>query len=167
MDIVGWTKRFFFKICDKIEDRLASILAGGILLIALVVCIVFWEWLKAIHSLKMYGWSWLLILGISLISCCYTLYTVSENYKRIKDPSDIRNVIRKWWRHCTEQNPKQREFTLYFSAIDHKERLKKGSAKRYLREIVTKDAHCGVVREGPKTLIVKRKEYTVTVGPDG
>ena len=112
------------------------------------------------------GWMWLLILAVSLLACVYSLYVISKNFWRINDPKDIINVLSKWWRHCKGQNLQQSEFTLYFSSIDDKEKLKKGSAKKYLREIVSKDELWSVVREGSKTLTVKRKGYTLRVGSD-
>ncbi|HUT47292.1 MAG TPA: hypothetical protein VMX36_13490 [Sedimentisphaerales bacterium] len=124
------------------------------------------NWLISEHSLELYGWLWILVFGLFLFLIIYSLQCVLRGRGRLKDPKDVRNVLSKWWRHCTEQNSKQKEFTLYFSSIDDREKLKKGSAKKYLREIVN-DANWSIVREGPKTLTVKRKEYTVTVGLDG
>ena len=166
MDIRGWTKNFLLKVLNKIEEHVATVLAGAIFLIGSVLCIVFWEWAKTEHSLELYGWVWLSISLLFLLLLIYSLYSVCGKFRRIKEPSDVRNALSKWWRHCTDQCP-QKEFALYFAAIDRKEKLKRGSAKKYLREIIVNRGNWSIVREGSKTLAVRRKEYTFRVDADG
>ncbi len=156
MNIKGWIKRFWLKVLNKIEERLAGFMAGVIILVGLVLCAIFWEWAKAKHSLEVSGWVWLLLCLMSLFLLLHFVSIVFAKVRKIKDPADIRNVLYKWWRHTKERCPGQIEFTLYFSSIDKKERLEKGSAKKHLRQVVTKDGKWGVVREGPDTLMVRR-----------
>lgn len=164
MKIKEQTRKFISKVWDKIEDHLATVVAGGIILTASVLCIIFWEWAKAEHSLEMYGWVWVLLCIIGVFLLVYFILGIVKKLEKIKDPSDIRNALGKWWRHCKEQCLQQKEFTLYFSEIDKKEKLKKGSAKKYLREVITQDKWWGVVREGPKTLTIKRKSEILIGG---
>jgi len=133
MDIVGWIKRFFFKICDKIEDRLASLLAGLILLITLVVCIVCWEWLKAIHSLKMYGWLWIFILTICSLSIVYSLCCMLRDRGRLKNPCDIVSAIDAWLAAGVHQiHPVEIDTPYYFHEVEKELYLKRGSSLKYL-----------------------------------
>lgn len=167
MSVVGCTKSFCLKVWSKIVDHLAGFVACVIIVVFCTLCVTFWGWMKTKHQLNLYGWIWLIALLVLSFLTVIVLWVAFDYFTRIKDPKDVRNVLSKWWRHCTDQNRQQNEFTLYFSDIDKKEGLKKGSAKKYLREIVIKKDVWGVVREGSKTLTVKRKEFTVTIGEDG
>jgi len=164
--IIEHIKKFCLKIWDKIEDHFATVAAISIIGIFSVLCVIFWKWLNAKHSFEMYGWIWLLLFLAGLFLFVHFVCIMFDKVRKIKDPADIRNVLDKWWRHTKEQCPDQIEFTLYFSSIDKKERLRKGSSKKYLREIVTKDKIWRVVREGSDTLLVEcdppviEQEYT-------
>lgn len=153
-----WFKDFINRVKDKIIDHLATVVASGLITITVILCLIFWEWLKAEHSLEMCGFLWLLVLLVSLTSLIYCLYTVSHHLRKIKDPADIRNILSNWWRRCPERCARLNEFTLSFSSIDRKEILKKGSAKEYLPEIITKDEEWSIVRTGHETIQVKKKQ---------
>jgi len=147
---------FLRKIKDETVDRIVQVIAGIIIIVGLALCPIFWEWLIEKHSVELYGLVWLFLCLTGLILLICFVFIVFGKIRRIKDPADIRNVLYKWWRHTKERCPGQIEFTLYFSSIDKKERLEKGSAKKHLRQVVTKDGKWGVVREGPDTLMVRR-----------
>ncbi len=151
-----WFKDFIGRVKDKIIDHLAAVVASGIIAIIVILCAIFLEWLKAEHSLEMFGFLWFFVSLVFLAFLIYSLYSVSHHLVKIKEPDDIRNILSKWWRHCTDQCP-QKEFTLYFAAIDRKEKLKKGSAKKYLSEIITKDEEWSIVRTGHETIQVRKK----------
>jgi hypothetical protein len=144
MDIKGRIKKFCFKAF--IEDPLATVVKGGLILIVPTLCIIFWKWLTTKHSVEFYGLIWLLLSLAYVFLFVHFVYIMFDKVRRIKDPEDVRNVLKKWWRHTREQCPDQMEFTLYFSLIDKKERLRKGSSKKYLREIVIEDKIWRVIR---------------------
>ena len=152
-----WIKRFGQEIWVKIEDRLAWCLAVFVVAIFTMACLALKEQAFDKHAVEMYGWVWLLILSCIIFLAGYFLRDVFHRIKRIKDPGDIRNILSKWWRHCTEQC-QQNEYTLYYSLIDKREKLKRGSAKKYLREIITKGGSWRIVREGSETIIVRKKD---------
>jgi hypothetical protein len=155
-------KSFVLKIWDKVQDHLASYIARYILLllgvIFLIICFSLRKWAFTKHSLEIYGWGWLAISLLFLFLFGYLLYAVYKYFGRIKDPPDIRNVLDERCRRINEQcSEQQLELTLHFSLIDKEERLRKGSAKKYLREVVTRDGIWRVVREGPDTVLVERE----------
>ncbi len=148
----------FFKfrpIIDKIVEHFIGCLISAFFGIFVLSFAIFWKWARDEHTLVFYGWVWLLFCLGGLFLFFHFVFIILQRTKKIKDPTDIRNVLDKWWRHTEERCSGQQEFTLYFSSIDKTECLRKGSAKQYLREVVTKDGKWSVVREGPDTLLVK------------
>ena len=151
MNIKGLIKKFFINVLSKIADHIiVSIIAAGFLL-----CAIFWKWVTSKYSIELYGGIWLLFCLIFLLLILHFGFIMYDKFRKIKNPSDIRNILERCWREQEEETD-DLELTLFFSGFDKTEGLKKGSAKKYLRDIVTKDGKWGIVREGPDTLLVRR-----------
>jgi len=129
-------KKVCFKRLNKIADHLATVVATSIILIFSTSCIIFWEWLKTKHSLEMYGGCWLLlsILYVFLISCF--LLSVFREQRKPKDPQSIKNTLHKYLRHCTDNQKYTQENVFTFATIDKQQKLRRGSAKKYLKEVI-------------------------------
>ena len=98
MDIVERTKRFSLKVLDKIEDRLAAVVVGVILLVFLGLCSIFWGWAKSKRSLEMYGWTWLLISFLFVFLCAHFLRSLIYNTGRLNNSHDIINALDNWFK---------------------------------------------------------------------
>jgi hypothetical protein len=158
MDIIGWTKKFFSKICAKIEDRLASFLAGGILVIALVVCTVFWEWLKTKHSLEMFGWLWILILLAIAGLPIFFFWLITRKSRKVAyaDEDDIRNVLDARFREfsISRRGMQKSRLTISFALFDRRSNVKNGSSKEHLETIANSLGYY-TVSKGDKTITLE------------
>lgn len=83
-------KNFGLKIRSKIEDHLAGYIAGIIIVFLLSACFLLWKWCFTKHSLKMYGWTWLFLACLFLLSLIYSLICLFRERGRFKDPHDIK-----------------------------------------------------------------------------
>lgn len=140
MDMLEWTKGFFFKICKKIEDHLAKIIAGGIIAVASVMCVVFskwmvviWEWLKTKHSLEVYGWLWIIVSFILLFLVVFFFRSMLKDRGRLKNPLDIVNTIDAWLAGGDRQMyPVDLGTPHSFRTVEKELYLKQGSSLKYL-----------------------------------
>lgn len=153
-----WLLAFLRKIKDKVEDHFAQVIAAAFIGVFSFAVIFFWKWAIVEHSIKLYGWIWLLLYLIVFFLLIHFVCRMFDKVRKIKDPADIRNVLERCWMETKEEEPNKLEFTLFFSGIDKTERLKKGSAQNYLPGVITKDGKWSIVRGGSDTLLVKRKE---------
>ena len=155
MDIVGRSKEFLFKICSKIEDRLADLLAGVILATAVVVCVVFWEWAKTKHSLETYGWLWILASTVFLFLMVYSLRSALQHKGRLRDPGDIISTIDAWLADGDQQSyPVDLGTPNSFRALEKELHLRRGSSLKYLPMCALK--HDYAFEMGHETFTLKR-----------
>src|SRR4030043_496660 len=89
MDIRGRIKKFCFKVLNKIEDHLAKVVAGGLILIGSTLCVIFWKWLKSKQTLELYSWEWLLFLLIFFSLLFNLIGSIVLNKGRLKTACDI------------------------------------------------------------------------------
>jgi len=145
MNIKELIKKFFLKVWNKIEDHLATIVAGVIISACSAFCIIFWEWLKTIHSLEMPGWAWVIIaLGISTMPVLIVFLIMrqkKEKKKVLTGETDVKNALRQWFRkryveHTFWAIMGDKNEIVHFSSLDQKLGLAPGSAKRYLEDVV-------------------------------
>ena len=155
MDVAGWIKRFFFKICSKIEDRLAAYIASGIIIVVLVICIVFWEWIKTKHSLEVYGWLWVLISVVILFLVVFFFRSMLNDRGRLKNPRDIVSAINAWFADGDHQMyPVNLGIPHSFSTLEKELYLKQGSSLKYLPMCAL--THGYVFEMGHKTFTLKK-----------
>jgi len=158
MKIKEQIKKFSTKVRDKIEDHLATVVAGGIILICSTLCIIFWEWLKTKHSLEMYGWLWILIfLAISGLSILLFLLITKKQWKPdYTDEIDIKNSLSQWFQ--TNVKPQLGangfQYTMNFSNSDQSLGLPSGSTKRYIENVVKEFEGWQTKNKGEDTIVI-------------
>ena len=147
-------KNFGLRIWDKILDHLAGSIALIIFAVVATVYIVFSEWLKSKHTFEMYGLLWVMLaVGIALFpSILYWLLTRTKIL--YEDEDDIKNILRKWWRQCTDSR-RSKKFTIYFDSIDKRESLKKGSSAQFLPSVIEENENSHVINIGKRTMLVE------------
>ena len=129
MDIKGRIKEFCFKVLNKIEDHLATVVASGLILIVTILCIIFWEWVKTKHSLEMYGWMWtvdVFTLGALPIFIFWLLQKKDPKISYRKDEEILVVLENKLTKYELQ---KQNEILIDFRLCDRKWRFPKGSAQ--------------------------------------
>jgi hypothetical protein len=149
-----WLKDSSKKVLRKIEDHIATVIAGVVIAIILALGAFFWEWLKTKHSLEIPGW--VLVLTTVLIALLPTLLYRQFTKLRVlyKKEEDIKNILQMWSRQKftgywhIEEN-------VYFDTIDKDKHLPKGSAAKFLPDIVRKNPHCNILNMGDSTMLVK------------
>ena len=167
MDIKEWTKQFWLKVLKKIEDHVVAVVAGVIISIGSVLCVIFWGWLKATHSLTMYGWAFvtlLLIVGLLPIS----IFWLRKQTKRrilYREDGEILIVLEDKLRDLESQ--KKSQIRIDFRIWDRKLSLAKGRAQKLLPQVVEKDKTWEVKSRSGNAMTIRRKQYTFTVGPNG
>jgi len=133
MNITKWIKKICFKVLNRIEDHLASVAAGGIIIIFSTLCIIFREWLRSKQTLELYSWVWLLFLLIFLFLLVYFIRSIVLNRGRLKNAGDIISEIDNWFnRHIDGAAPIVQNRPYYFANVEKDLNLKRGSSKRYL-----------------------------------
>jgi len=158
MDVIGWTKRFWLKVWNKIEDHIAKVVAGVIILAGVVLFAVFWEWATTKHLLEIYNWMLLLILSIFLFLFGSFLISMFREKGRLKNSHDIKNVIDNWF--TTDINrriPINRHGPYYFASIEKRLNIKRGSSKRYLPMVAFK--HKYAFEMGGETFRLSKLTY--------
>lgn len=133
MDIRGRIKKFCFKVLNKIEDHLAKVVAGGLILIGSTLCVIFWKWLKSKQTLELYSWEWLLFLLIFLFLLVYFIRSIVLNKGRLKNACDITSGIENWFnRNIDGAAPIIQNRPYYFANLEKDLNLKRGSSLKYL-----------------------------------
>ena len=133
MNIKEWTKQFWFKVLNKIEDHVAAVMAGVIISIISVLYVIFGGWLKSTHSLTIYGWVWLLLLLILLFLTAYFIYHTLREKARLKNEHDIINAIDYWFKEDDSYGASvEKDVNYYFSYLEKDLNLTRGSSRRYL-----------------------------------
>ena len=157
MDMLGRSKEFFFKICNKIEDRLAGLVAAGITAMAVVVCVVFWEWAKTKHSLETYGWLWVLASTVFFFLIVYSLRSAIQYRGRLKDPRDIVSSVYDWLdAGGSQMNPVETNTPYYIQEVEKylkSSELLTEKLKLIRLDIISKAADEPRLIEGIKQLI--------------
>ena len=148
-------KKFGLKIWNKIEDHLAKYIAGGIIVIFVVLCIVSWEWLRAKHSLEMFGWLWILILFL-LVSLPVLIFWLFTRRKILyEEDEDIKVVLEEQLERMTQLS--KDTVRIDYRIWDRKFSLKKGSTKRFSKRILGKFENVWCIEsEGENTMIIVR-----------
>ncbi|GAJ19717.1 unnamed protein product, partial [marine sediment metagenome] len=82
-------------------------------------------------------------------------YSILREKRLLKDPQSIKNTLHKYLRHCTTDQPTQ-ENTFTFAGIDKQQGLKRGSTKKYLKEVIEEAPNWSVINEADKNIRVKR-----------
>jgi hypothetical protein len=152
--VIERLKSFGIRIWDKILDHLAGYIALIILAVIATTYIIFSEWLKSKHTFEMYGLLWVMsAVGIALFP--FILYWLLTRTKILyEDEDDIKNILRKWWRHCTDSRG-TKKFTIYFDSVDKRESLKKGSSAKFLPSIIEENGKSHVINIGKRTMLVE------------
>lgn len=162
MDIEVLIKKFFLKVLKKIEDHLASVVAGGLILL----CIIFWRWLKTEHSLTTYGWVW--VSAVFLVGGLPTsiFWFLRKGKQRIlyREDEEISVVLENKLRELEGQ--KKNQIPIDFRIWDKKLHLMVGSAKKLLPKVLEEDktwkikSQSGnfmtIIREDPRVAILKK-----------
>jgi magnesium-transporting ATPase (P-type) len=156
MDIKGQTKKFFLNILNKIEDHIVNVIASIIIIVVLASCIIFWKWLNTMHSLKTYGWLW--ILGLLLLSGLPIILFFLIKKKQLRgiytDENDIKNILGSQFRQVSigrSGMPKTR-LTIEFSYFDKSSNVKSGSSKKHL-ETIANNLGYHTTQKGEETIV--------------
>jgi hypothetical protein len=158
MKIKEQIKKFSSKVWDKIEDHLATVVAGGIILICSTLCIIFWEWLKTEHLLKMYGGLWVLmflvISGLPMLLLSVIKKKPTEVYT---DENDIKNILGSRFRQVsvTHRGMSKTRLTVGFSDFDKSSNVKSGSSKKHL-ETIANNLGYHTVCKGNETIVFEK-----------
>jgi hypothetical protein len=171
MKIKEQIKKFCFKVWNKIGDHLATCVAGGIILL----CIIILKWLKTTHSLEIPGWGWVLcvvsLVGVPVIVSIVIHKFRTQKKKMISDSKDIQILLDKWWTdwksnaqptyNKTDPNLAAKfiseDYYIKCSEVDDQLKLKKGSAIKYLPGIIDKDVEYQIIEKGKDILkLIKR-----------
>lgn len=154
MYIKEWTKRFLLKVLSKIEDHVVAIIAGVIISIGSVLCIVSWEWLKSKQTIELYSGVCLLFLLIFLFLLIYFIRNVVLNKGSLKNVGDITSVIDNWFnKNIDGAAPIVQNRPYYVANLEKDLRLKRGSSLKYLPMIAFR--HGYAFEMGKKTFKLK------------
>jgi ABC-type multidrug transport system fused ATPase/permease subunit len=167
---MNWLLSFLRKIKDEIEGRIVKVIASVIIIVVLASCVIFWEWLKAQHSLQLFGWLWVLIvLAISMIPALLVFLINRQRSKQIgechTDDKDITNKLKEWFSQYTERRFSIRgrqEETINFSDLDKELNLARGSTKRHIAYVVKGFPGWGTKDKGKDTIVIFRQGITFT-----
>ena len=166
MNKIEWIKKFFLKVLNKIEDHLATVVAGGIILILSTLRIFFWKWLCAPHSLQFSGWLWVLIfLGISIIPAVSVFLIIRRRTRKrrqvLTDDTDIKNSLRQWFRQYDRKSKDpwaeattDYQLTVNFSDLDQKLSLSPSSTKRHIEDVVKEFDGWRTKNKGDDTIVI-------------
>ena len=111
------------------------------------------DWLVSKNSFELYGWVWIAaIMFIALLPFFISWLFTRPKYK---NEEDVKNVLSAYLRHCTNGNPTQ-ENTFRFNAVDKLQKLKRGSAKKYFKDVINETNCWSIVNQGDDTIRVKR-----------
>jgi hypothetical protein len=130
--VIERLKNFGLKIWGKIEDHLAGYIAAFIIVLFLSAFLLLKNWFITKYSLKMYGWTWLLLACLFLSSLIYSLISIFRGRGRFKDPKDIKSQIDDWFLDSFLYCPFQAQETISFYNLEDSLNIKKGSSINYL-----------------------------------
>jgi len=115
------------------------------------------NWLVAKHSFEISGWFCLLLLILFVFFVGFFVVYVFREQGKLKDAQSIKNALHKYLRHCTDDKITQ-ENTFVFAGVDKQQNLRRGSAKRYIKEVIQETGNWTVISEGDKNIRVKRDD---------
>ncbi|MHC4630662.1 MAG: hypothetical protein ACYS9C_05260 [Planctomycetota bacterium] len=150
-------KKFCLRIWDKIEDHLAKYISGLIIAFFTIALIILRKWLAAKHSLKMYGWLWILIL-FTLVSVPVLIFWLLKRRKILyEEDGDVKVVLEEQLERLTRLS--KDTVRIDYRIWDKKLSLKKGSTKRFLKHILAKFENIWCIdSEGENTMNIVRVE---------
>ena len=148
-----WIKNFCLEILNKFKEHIAAAIAGVLIALILTILLVFKEWVKAEHSVKLYCWLWIAV--VILIALLPFLISWLFTRPKYKNEEDVKNVLSAYLRHCTNDKPIQ-ENTFRFNAVDKLQKLKKGSSKKYFKDVINETIGWSIINEGNNTIRVKK-----------
>jgi len=115
-------------------------------------------------TVTLYGWQWALIIPFLFLLgfiISYAISTLLKRFHKFRDSDDIKNILSEWWKsykRLHSEHSKLISCRLYFLSIDKVKCLKKGSAKKYLQEVILEDGEYCVMNEASDTLSVIRMD---------
>ncbi len=148
-----WIKNFCLEILNKVKEHIATVIASILIGLILTILLIFKEWVKAEHSVKLYGWVWIAV--VILIALLPFLISWLFTRPKYKNEEDVKNVLSAYLRHCTNDNPTQ-ENTFRLNVVDRLQKLKRGSAKKYFKDVINETNSWSIINEGDNTIRVKR-----------
>ena len=166
-------KKFGLRIWAELETHLAKYIAGMIIVVLAMLCIISWNWLKTKHALEMLGWAWVAVTGGIIFFSAVIFWLLIREPKTtvLTDEQDIKNELYDYWveskrahagNHRWSHAPPP-EFIIYCSNVDKRRNLKKGSAAKFLPEIMGNDSAYCIKSKGKETIVVQRKGLTTTM----
>jgi hypothetical protein len=148
---------------DKLAENLAAWIATVVGAALIALCVYFWSWLKTEHSLRTYGWMW--VVGVSVVGGLPALILWFLGKKRpdilYRDHEEISVVLRSKLRKYDGQ--KKNEILIDFRLCDTKWGFPKGSAKRLLPALVEEDKTWRIKDSGGNAMTIIREDPRVTV----
>jgi len=160
--IIKSIKRFCSKVLNRIEERLANVAAGILILVVPGLCIIFWKWLKTKHSLAMYGFLWIAVPFV-LICVPFFMFWLLKKKATIlyREDNEILVVLENKLRGYEHQS--QNEILIDFRSCDRKWGFPKGSAQRLLPSLVEKDRTWRIRSSGGNAMTIIREDPRVAV----
>jgi len=127
-------------------------------------------WLVSHHTIKLVGWVCILVCLLILGIPIFLFYFIRRKPRKViyKDENDVKNILELWFRRfsCTSRGGYKQKLTINFALCDQVNHLKRGSAEKFLPEIVEKSDIYEIESRGRKTIVIVRKGLTMKVGPD-
>ena len=156
-----WIKTFCLEILSKVKEHVAAAIASVLVVLILTIFLVFEEWVKTEHSVTLYGWEWIAVAILTALLPFLVVWLLTR--PKYKNKEDIKNVLSAYLRHCTNNNPTQ-ENTFRLNEVDKLQRLKKGSSKKYFKDVINETNGWGIINEGNNTIRVKRNSIQNAYG---
>ncbi len=127
-------------------------------------------WLVSHHTIKLVGWVWILVCLLILGIPIFLFYFIRRKPRKViyKDENDVKNILELWFRGFsrTSRGGYKQKLTINFALCDQVNHLKRGSAEKFLPEIVEKNDIYEIESRGRKTIVIVRKGLTIKAGPD-
>jgi hypothetical protein len=138
-------------------------------------------WIVSSHAIKLVGWLWILVFSLISATSTFLFWLITRKSKQIRyqvkytNEVDIKNILTDYWNEeKARKDEKSRflyelrsEFVIDCFRVERQLSLKKGSAARFLPEIIENDDIYYIKSKGEKTIVVRRKGLTIRAGPNG
>lgn len=128
------------------------------------VLLILKDWLKAEQSFTLPGWSWVLLL-LAVSSLPILLYieikkAAGRRVRYLTEYNDIELAIIDWLKERkysssrAMRRPSDPLLRIRYDSIDAQCKLKPGSAKKHLSDVVKKCGWVDILREGDQTVVL-------------
>lgn len=138
----GWLK----KARARITNEFISYICMGFFALIFTSMVILWQDFRIFLSTEYYFvlplWTWI-ITGLVFGGIPLVVVLLKDRWKKLTDPDDIRNKLM-WYLgknrdYVADETFNKRPVVWHYAKIDKKIKLKRGSSKKYLPEILDSD----------------------------